>query len=248
MDIALVIAGIAVSVWLLILVYRRDVRTRLPWFAYYVSWEVLQACIQLILFPINRRLYAKAYWWMEAVEILLTVAAVRESFLRIFQGFTRKPGFLWSLWGIICAVVAYSAWKAIYAPPLQVGRLSAFVVGAEFLFRWSFLGITVLTAVLSFLLREPITREDAVVSGFGVAAGAFLLYVGSFSFFGTKYIFFTKYIPSVGYFVAVFWWIYVFSRPMRQFGFKELGMGPEDIARALRVYRESGERIVRKEP
>ena len=248
MDIGLLIASLAVAAWLLMLVYRQKVGKQLPWFAWYVVWEVLQAAIQLVLFPINRRLYWKAYWWMEALEIALTVAAVRESFLRIFRGFTGKPGFRWSLWMVIGAVVAYSAWKAVYAPPLQVNRLSVLVFGAEFLFRWVFLGITALTAVLSFLLREPITREDAVVGGFGAAAGAFLLYLGSFSFFGTKYIFFTKYIPSVGYFVAVFWWIYVFSRPMRQFGFKELGMGPEDIARALRVYRESGERIVRKEP
>jgi hypothetical protein len=92
-------------------------------------------------------------------------------------------------------------------------------------------------------MREGITREDAVVTGFGIASGAFLLYLGSFSLFGTKYIFLTKHIPSVGYFVAVFWWIYVFSRPLRQFGFEELGMGPDEIRKALRRYRASGEQL-----
>jgi hypothetical protein len=90
------------------------------------------------------------------------------------------------------------------------------------------------------------TREDGVVTGFGVASLAFVLYVASFSFFGTKYIFFTKYLTSVGYFVAAFWWIRVFSRPVTEFGFKELGMGPEEIAERLRASRERTERIMRK--
>jgi hypothetical protein len=41
----------------------------------------------------------------------------------------------------------------------------------------------------------------------------------------------------------VFWWIYVFSRPVKQFGFEELGMGPDEIRKALRRYRGSGERL-----
>jgi hypothetical protein len=67
--------------------------------------------------------------------------------------------------------------------------------------------------------------------------------VSSFSLFGNKHIFLTKYIPSVGYFLAAFWWIYVFSRPVLQFGFEELGMGPEDIRKVLKRYRNSGERL-----
>ncbi|HLJ25436.1 MAG TPA: hypothetical protein VKY85_01880 [Candidatus Angelobacter sp.] len=243
MEIALLVAGLIVFAWLLIIVSRQDIRQQLPWFAFYVTWEFFAQLTQLGLWLVRRQWYYGAFWWMEAVEIGLTVAAVRESFLRIFQGFTRKPGFRWSVWSVIIAVVAYSAWKAVYAPPLQSSRLDSFVFGTEFLFRWGFLGITALTVVLSFLMREGITREDAVVTGFGAAAGAFLLYLGSFSLFGTKYIFLTKYIPSVGYFVAGFWWIYVFSRPVRQFGFEELGMGPEEIRKVLRRYRDSGERL-----
>jgi hypothetical protein len=243
MEITLLAAGLVVYAWLLIIVYRQDIRKELPWFAIYVAWEFFAQSTQLGLYLIRPQFYYKTYWWMEAVEIALTVAAVRESFLRIFQGFTRKPGFRWSVWTVIGAVVAYSAWKAVYAPPLQANRLDTFVFGTEFLFRWGFLAITALTAVLSLLMKEGVTREDSVVTGFGAAAGAFLLYLGTFSLFGQKYIFLTKYIPAVGYFVAAFWWIYVFSRPVRQFGFEELGMGPEEIRNALRRYRDSGQRV-----
>src|SRR5262245_58828306 len=141
MDVALIVAGIVIGAWLLIIVHRRDVRKQLPWFALYVFWELLLSCTQLILLSIDRQLYARAYWWMEAVGIALIVAAVRESFLRIFQGFTRIAGFRWSVWTVIGAVVAYSAWKVTYAPPLQTSRLFAFVFGVEFFFRWGIVGI-----------------------------------------------------------------------------------------------------------
>jgi hypothetical protein len=59
-----------------------------------------------------------------------------------------------------------------------------------------------------------------------------------FSFFGTKYLFLSRYLPSVGYFLAVFLWIWAFSRPVESFGFKELGMGPEDMLKEIRRYRE----------
>lgn len=243
MQIATFVVGLFAYVWLLIILQRQGVRKQLPWFALYVIWECLATLSQLTLWLTRPQLYYDAYWWMETVEIGLTVAAVRESFLRIFQGFTRKPGFRWAVWTVIGAVVAYSAWKAVYAPPLHATRLDSFVFGAEFLFRWGFLAITALTAILSLLMKEGITREDSVVTGFGAAAGAFLLYLGTFSLFGAKYIFLTEYIPAVGYFVAVFWWIYVFSRPVRKFGFEELGMGPEEIRNALRRYRQSGQRV-----
>jgi hypothetical protein len=184
---------------------------------------------------------------MEAIAVVLIVGGVRESFLRIFEGFTKIAGFRRLVWTVIGAVVLYSAWKAVYAPPVQATRLGAFVSGAEFLFRWGIFGIAALSVILSGLLHQRLdTREDAVVTGFGLASFAFLAHVVNFSLFGTKYLFVTKYVPSVGYFVAVFWWIWVFSRPVQEFGFKELGMGPEDIAKELRRYRQHGEEMMRK--
>jgi len=245
--IALLISGLIVDLWLLIIVHRQGVRKQLPWFVLYVAWGVLLSSVQLVAWIISPRLYIAVYWWMEAVAVVLIVGAVRESFLRIFQGFTSKAGFRWSVWSVILAVVIYSTWKAIYLPSIHGSRLESFVFGAEFAFRWAIFGIAVLTAVFSLLLKEPMdTREDAVVTGFALASFGVLAGVINFSLFGTKYLFFTKYAPSVGYFLAAFWWIWVFSRPVAEFGFKELGMGPEDIAKELRRYREFSERMMRK--
>ena len=245
--ILLFIAGLVVDVWLLMIVHRQGVRKQLPWFASYISWGVLLQSIQLAIWLAAPQFYVAVYWWMELIAVVFIVGAVRESFLRIFWGFTSKAGFRWTVWSVILAVVIYSAWKAIYLPPVQSTRLGAFVVGAEFAFRWGIFGIAVLTTVLSVLFTEPMnTREDAVVSGFGLSSVASLAGIINFSLFGKKYLFFTKYASPVGYFAAAFWWIWVFSRPVAEFGFKELGMGPEDIAKELRRYRELTERIMRK--
>lgn len=244
MDTLIDTANLLINFWLLIILYRQQVRKQLPWFVLYVVWEILSGCFSVATSLLRPKLYAAAYWWLETVEIALIVAAVRESFLRLFQGFTKKTGFRWSVWAVIGGVVVYSAWKAVYAPPALGNKLGVFEVGAEFLFRWAVIGIALLTTILGFLLKEsPDTREEAVVAGFGTASAGFLAYVISFSIFGTKYIFLTKYAPTVGYFLAAFWWIWVFSRPEEQFGFEELGMGPEDIARVLRRYREFGDRL-----
>jgi hypothetical protein len=243
MDIALLCAGLAVYAWLLIIVHRQRIREQLPWFAFYVGWQFFEQCGALVLLLTKRQLYYDVYWWAELAGIVFTVGAVRESFLRIFQGFTRKPGFRWSVWTVIVGVAIYSALRTVYGPRFQVSRIFTFVFDAEFLFRWSFLAIAVLTVILGILMREGITREDAVVTGFGISAGAFLLYLGTLSLLGNKYIFVVKYIPPVGYFVTAFLWIYVFSRPVKEFGFEQLGMGPDEIRKALRRYRKFGEQL-----
>jgi hypothetical protein len=242
-DLALLIGSLALDIWLLTILHRQGVRKQLLWFVIYVACGILSQTTQMVARAISLRLYITVYWWLEAVAVVLIVAAFRESFLRIFQGITRKPGFRLALWSVIGAVVVYSAWKAVHAPPLQTSRLDTFVFGAEFLYRWGIAGIALLTTILSLFAKEGITREDAVVTGFGVSSLAFILYVSSFSLFGKQYVFLTKYIPSVGYFVAVFLWIYVFSRPLSQFGFEELGMGPEEIGNALRRSQNFGKRL-----
>lgn len=223
-----IVINLLVNVWLLVIVHRKCVRKQLPWFASYIAWEVVSGCFELAFWLNNRPLFAGLYWSFEAVEVGLIVAAVRESFLRIFQGFTSIRGFRWAVSAVIGVVVLYSAWKAVQAPPLPSSRLAAFVAGAEFLFRWGIAGIALLTVILNFRLHEPVdTRENAVVTGFGTASLAFVLYVGSFSIFPIKYIFLFRYLPSVGYFLAAFWWIWVFSRPVKNLGLKDLAIGSD---------------------
>lgn len=234
--------------WLLTVLHRQAVRKQLPCFVFYIAWEVCSGCLSLALLAINRHLHDAVYWWFEAIEIALIVAAVRESFLRIFGGFTKMRWFRWTVTGVILAVIAYATYKAIYYPPIQGNRLTVLVAGAEFLFRWGIAGIGILTIVLSWLVDEPThTREDAVVTGFAVISIAFVGYVILVSLFGTKYLFFAKYIPSVGYFMAAILWIRVFSRQEKGIGFEEIGIGPEEMLKLVRGYQKAIDAIRGKE-
>lgn len=177
----------------------------------------------------------------------LMVGAVRESFLRIFVGFNSLRWFPWLVRSVIGAVVFYSAWKALYAPPVQSSRITAFLIGAEFTFRWGIAAIGFLSMVLMWLFELPRhTREDAVVSGCGLASIAFVATVLSRSFFGTRFTFFTQYLPDVGYFVAAWVWIKTFLHPAEEFGLKELGLDAEQVAQELRRYGEAARRILKK--
>lgn len=243
MQITTFVAGFVAYAWLLIIVQRQELRRQLPWFAFYVLWECCATLVQLVLWVLSRKSYFNAYWWMEAVEVGLILAAVRESFLRLFQGLSKRAGFRWLVWSLIASVVIYSTWMAIATPSVQRNKFGIFEVDAELLFRWGIFGIAGLTVVLSFLLEGTIrTREAAIVVGFGIASLAFVIFVGSYSVLGPKYSFFTQYVPSVGYFLAVGWWIWVFSRPVEKFGFKELGIGPDDMRREMRRYGEDLDR------
>lgn len=244
-DIALFIANLAVDVWLLAILTRRGVSKQLPWFVFYIRWEFLAVCVGLATWLVSHHLYITVFWWMEGVRVALVVGAVRESLLRIFAGF--ESLLRWSVFAAIGAVVAYSAWKAVHAPPVQSSRLVSFLIGAEFTFRWGVAGVAILSIALMWFVSEPVgSREDAVITGSGIASLAVVATVVSRSLFGTQFTFFTQYLPDMGYFVAVFLWIRIFARPTKEFGFKELGMGPEDIASELRRYRELAEQIVRK--
>jgi hypothetical protein len=239
--------NLVVDIWLLIVLFRRNVKKDLPWFFSYIVWESITACVSPVIWFIDPRLYVTAFWWMEAVRVALIVGAVRESFVRIFIGFTSLKWFPWIVRSVIAAIVAYSVWKAVYAPPVQSNRITSFLLGTEFTFRWSIAAIGILSFVLMWLFEVPRhTREDAVVSGCGLASLAFVANVLSRSFFGTRFTFFTQYLPDVGYFMAALLWIRTFSRPEEEFGFKELGMDAEQIDQELHRYGESARRLLRK--
>jgi hypothetical protein len=244
---AVFFVNFALDAWLLTLLHRHSVRKALPWFVSYIAWELLSIVVGLVAAFISGRWYVTAYWWMEGVRVTLIVGAVRESFVRTFVGFSSLRWFPWVVRGVIVTVLAYSTWKAVYAPPIQSNHLVSFILAGEFTFRWGIVGIGLLSLVLEWLLELPRdTREAVVIGGCAIASTAFLVNVVSRSFFGQKYTWFTQYVPDIGYFLAATIWIRYMRYPERYFGFKELGITPEEMALELRRYRETAEKILGK--
>lgn len=240
------LADLMANFWLLQILWRRKAWRQLPWFGVYMAAELAATCVGLALWFIDKRVYVTVFWWMEAARIALVVGAMRESFIRTFVGFSSLRWFPWVVRAVIGCVFVYSVWKAIYAPPIQSNRLISFIIAGEFTFRWGLAAVGVLSLLLAWLLELPNdTREMAVMLGIATASAAFLVNVMSRSFFGTKYVLITQFVPDVGYIVAVAIWIKYMLRPEQEFGFKELGVTPEQMALELRRYREAAERLLK---
>jgi hypothetical protein len=142
-------------------------------------------------------------------------------------------------------VLAYSLWKAIYAPPVHNNRLVSLIVDGEFTFRWAIVAVGFLSAGLEYLFRlQRDTREAIVLDGSTLASMGFLAWAVSRSIFGTRYSSFMQYSPEMGYLIAAWIWIKYMLRPMEEVGFRESGVSPEAMALELRRYREAAGRLL----
>src|SRR5215467_11341862 len=136
------VINFVLDVWLLTILYKQTIWKQLPWFALYVASELLSTVIGLTASFFSGKLYVTVFWYMEGVRLALIVAAVRESLLRIFKGF--ESLLRWSVAVVILAVILYSGWKAVHAPPVQSNWLVSFILGAEFTFRWGIVAVMLL--------------------------------------------------------------------------------------------------------
>jgi hypothetical protein len=241
------LARLAVDSWLLAILWRRNIWKTLPWFASYIASELVTTCVGLALWSINKRFYVTVFWWMEAVLIGLLVGAVRESFVRTFVGLRSLRWFPWVVRSVIGGVIGYSVLKAIYAPPVQGNRIIAFIIAGEFTSRWGIVAVGLLAVVLVWLFSMPNdTHEVAVMNGCVMASVAFLVWTVTLSFTGTKYALIMQYVPDMGYLLGASLWIKYMLRSEVEFGFKELGISPEQMALELHRYRKAAERILGK--
>ena len=231
------VANFIINLWLLRILQRQGVKKQLPWFVSYIVWQLLLTVIGLGIWISWRAVYTAVVWWMEAVTVALLVAMVRESLLRIFKGL--ESLLRWAVLAAVVGVLVYSAWKGAYAPSVQGSRLAAFEVGSEFVFRWGIAIVSMVATALMWTMKEPSgTREDAVITGAAIASLGFVAWAVIRWLFGSRFNFFAQYLPAVGYFIAAFYWIGIFRRPVQEFGFKQLGMEPEEVSREIGQYRK----------
>jgi hypothetical protein len=238
---------LTVSSWLLTVVLRRGIWRQLPWFTGYVASEVVGASVGLVLWFVDRQLYVAVSWSLDVAQIILIVGTVRESFLRTFVGFSSLRWFPWLVWSVIGSIVVYSAWKAIYAPPVQNNRIVALIIDGEFTFRWAIVAVGLLSAGLErlFTLARD-TREVAVIEGCAVASVGVLAWAVIRSLFGTRFALITQYFGELAYLIAAWIWLKYMLRREAEIGFKQLGVTPDQVALELRRYREAAERLLRK--
>lgn len=197
---------ILLQVCIFLLLLRRGLQKRFPWFFIYVCYALFDACLRLVASP-NQRAYFIVYWSTTIPSVALTLLALWESFLAIFWPETRLRWFMWVFWICIAVAVAYAGLQATVVTPRQAGRLMTVILDLEF-------GSGVIIAMFGLLYAGAIRlfnilehqRETAIIFGFTTYATMATLSVVTRSAFGTKVRMVTDYIPAVAYILAEAIW------------------------------------------
>ena len=204
---------IVLQVCIVSLLLWRRLQERFLWFFVYSLYSVLEAVIRLAVSH-NAGMYFRVYWFTEPVDLVLTVMALRESFLSIFWLETRLRWFRWVFWSGIGLAVAYGCWEAWALPPRQANRLVMVYIDLEFALdiAVSAFGLLYGGFIRLFGILEH-QRETAIILGFTAIAC-----IGDFgwitrSVFGTRFRLLSGLLPAVGYIVGELIWTRDLLRP-----------------------------------
>lgn len=219
---------------------------RFPWFFTYISYELVTGILKVAVSS-SPGTYFRVYWTTEILDVLLTFAAVRESFLHVFWQETRLRWFRWIFWACMTIALAYAGWKAWAYPPAQADRLIALIVDLEFTFDCIIAVIGLLYFALSAL--SGITehhRESGIIFGFGINAIIAMSGFLTRSVFGIRFRSLSEWLPALAYLLAEIIWLVELLRPRRTVAEPDVSL--ELISRALDSYIDLFERYLRRKP
>lgn len=204
---------IVLQICILALMLWRRLQGRFVWFFAYTLYVLFENIVRLAVSG-NHGIYFKVYWSTEPADIVLTVLALRESFLSIFWPETRLRWFRWIFWSGIGLAVTYGVFEALALPPRQAGHLVAVYIDLEFALgiAISVFGLLYAGFIRLFHILEH-QRETAIIVGF--AANASIANFGwlTRSVFGTRFKLLSEWVPAVAYIVAVAIWTRDLLRP-----------------------------------
>jgi hypothetical protein len=227
---------LALEIWLLGLLFRRDVRHHFPWFFAYSAYTVAIAIARLITIA-DYRLYFYVFWWTDAFLLLLGLAALHETFRWVYRAFYEFWWFRLVYYGTISLVLLVTIRNAIVNPPVQAHSLIGLILSIGIAVNLLQAGIVALFAVLSKPLAIPHRRYPfGIVTGF--AASSLGPFVGYFarSVFGKNVDIFTQNVSAVTYILALLIWLIAFTKPEPEERAWTPPMPPDEMLRLLRGY------------
>src|ERR1700685_1399263 len=195
-----------------LLLWRR-LQKRFIWFFAYIVYVLLEAVAQLAVLG-NPRVYSEVYWFTVPGDVLLTLLALRESFLAIFWPETRLRWFRWVFWSGISLALIYGGWEAWAFPPRQAGRLFVVILDLEIALNIviSIFGLLYGGFIRLFGILEH-QRETAIILGFTANASIATFGWLTRSVFGTRFRLLSAWVPAVAYIVALAIWTRDLLRP-----------------------------------
>jgi hypothetical protein len=212
-NVLLLVISAGLQIYILALLLKRRLQRRFIWFFVYTLYVLLESIVRLAASG-NHRIYSIVYWATEPVDLVMTVLALRESFLYIFWPAARWPWFRWVFWCGFGLATGYGCWIAWALPPREPKSLAAMYIHLEF-------AVDVVISVFGLLYAGLIRlfgilehqRESAIILGF--TANACL---GNFgwltrSVFGTRFKLLSGLVVAVAYIVGELIWTRDLLRP-----------------------------------
>lgn len=240
------ILTITLEAALLALLFRRRLCTRFPWFSSYIAYAIIECCLRLA-FSANPQTYFRVYWSTEVGDVVLTVMAVRESFLHIFWRESRQRWFKWIFISCLGLALLYAGWNAWAHPPHQADRVVTLILDSEFAIGTliSIFGLLYFGLIKLFGILEH-QRESGVILGFTINASIATFSWITRSGFGTRFRTLSEWIPAVAYIIAEITWIRELLRSEQKL--PEPGRTLEQMNQALEAYLNILQRYRRRVP
>jgi hypothetical protein len=234
----------AVQAAVLVILARRRLYHRFPFFFAYTLYSILVTVVRLRTMG-TPAVFFVSYWSTEIVYGILELLAIREVFKSVLEMYYSL--YRWTRWLLPIAVTVMfgnSIWRAIYRS-VGGGPLGGLAAGAYSLV----LGILCLQAAifllclrLSFRKHSPIrwTRYEAgILIGFGLAAVATALIRLARPQVGPAMELAFRYLPAIAYMAAVVIWLAAFWREEPPLARKPTD--PELFKRAAEFMRRAAE-------
>jgi hypothetical protein len=241
-----IVISISLQLITLFFLIKRGIRRRFFWFFLYITYEIIQSGLRLIV-PFPNPLYSRIYWWTEIADIALMVLAFRESFRNVFREYARLRWFVSMVWACIGAALLYALFKAVLFPPVQAGRRSAIIIGLEVAvnFALSLLGTLYFASMGFFKIREH-QWESGVISGFTIYVALSISAYLVRSVFGTRFGLLYNWLGTTGYILAQVTWILEFSRQERPVAAPIRDMAIQDMTTLNQYIKILGRLLGRK--
>jgi hypothetical protein len=236
-ELVMTLVGTALEAFLCVLLLLRSSYRQFRFFFGNAVVSVAFA-IALMVLVNHPRLYFDAYWFGEAISVVLTFFALQESFYLVFRNFLSMSWFrlLFPIIGFLMVFVAIL--RAEFHPAIQASWRASALISLEIAVGFLQVGLFCLFIVLvRFFHMRWRQHAFGVILGFGIAASGSLVAFLLRSEFGTKADPIIRITPALAYIAAVVVWLATFlraepSQPMQD----RPALTPEEMIFELRRY------------
>lgn len=236
------------QICLAILMARRSVYRKYPFFFAYTVFAVLAEPAKFALYHPGTWASFWAFWGSEAIYALLGFMAIFEVFRHVFQAFNHFAWFklLFPVTGAIMLGIAILI--PIVHPAVDTEPLLQGIFFLQIAVRCLQLGVFFLIFLLARVFDLDYRQYAfGIAAGFGILVAGILLGTLVRTGGGLKFLIFFQYAPGVSYCLAVIVWLASFIRPEPDDPFREFRhlFTPESFLVQLQRYKREVKGIFR---